>query len=304
MADRVTKTRGAKSNAPKPNSTGPERIAIVAGGGAIPLMVAESLADAGSPPFVAMLDGDADEKLSQYEHMRTSTARFGKLVAELKKRRLNKIVFVGSVQGRPKWSEFRPDWTTLKLLNRIAQVLRSGDNQLLSGMVRAIEDEGINVVGVHEILPHLLAGEGQISGSKPTKTQMDSISIGADAAMRLGALDAGQGVVVIGNRIVALEGAEGTDEMLERVTNLRARGKLPNKAGGVLIKLCKPQQDKRVDMPTIGAKTVQNAANAQLKGIVVHAGNTLISDFDQTTARANSTGLFIYGLSSNGIATI
>ncbi|MEM8541622.1 MAG: UDP-2,3-diacylglucosamine diphosphatase LpxI [Pseudomonadota bacterium] len=296
----MKKNRGAKSNAPDTKPLTTERIALVAGGGSIPVMVAKSLTDAGNPPFVAMLQGDADETLSKYEHLRISTALFGKLVAELKKRRLSKVVFVGSVQGRPKWSDFRPDWTTLKLIARIAVVLRSGDNELLSKMVNAIEDEGIEVLGVHEVLPNLLAGKGKIAGNKPSKTDMDSISVGTQAAMRLGALDAGQGVIVIGKRIVALEGAEGTDEMLERVADLRARGKLPQKAGGVLIKLCKPQQDRRVDMPTIGAKTVQNAANAKLKGIALQAGSTLISDIEATTAKAREMGLFVYGLSPEG----
>lgn len=299
MADRVKKNRGAKSNAHKPKSVTQEKIAIVAGGGAIPVMVAKTLAEQGTPPFVGLLEGDADESLRQYEHMRLSTALIGKLVVELKKRKLNKVVFVGTVQGRPKWSDFRPDWTTLKLLTRIATAMRSGDNQLLSAVVDAVEEEGIEVVGVHEILPQLLAGEGPIAGSKPSKAQMDSISVGSKAAKSLGALDAGQGVVVIGNRIVALEGAEGTDEMLERIADLRARGKLPAREGGVLVKLCKPQQDRRVDMPTIGAKTVHNAANARLKGIVVDAGNTLINDIDETIEHATNSGLFIYGLSSS-----
>lgn len=298
MVDRVKKSRGAKSNAHSSKSRPDEKIAIVAGGGSIPVMVAKSLTDAGGSPFIAMLQGDADETLSQYEHMRISTALFGKLIVELKKRQIDTLVFVGSVRGRPKWSDFRPDWTTLKLISRIAIVLRSGDNELLSKIVDAVEDEGIKVVGVHEILPHLLAGQGPIAGTKPSKLQMDSISIGAQAAMRIGALDAGQSVVVIGNRVVALEGAEGTDEMLERVADLRARGKLPKKSGGVLIKLCKPQQDRRVDMPTIGAKTVQNASNAQLKGIAVQAGSTLISDIDETVSSAINNDLFIYGISS------
>jgi len=296
MTGRVKKSRGSKSNRleipPKPV----EKIALVAGGGTIPVMVAQSLADAGTAPFVALLQGDADEALNKYEHMRISTALIGKLIAELKKRDIAKVIIVGSVKGRPKWTDFRPDWTTLKLVSRIAVVLRSGDNVLLSTVVDTIEDEGIKVVGVHEILPHLLAGEGIIAGAAPSKSQMDSISIGTQAAMRLGAIDAGQGVVVLGKRIVALEGAEGTDEMLERVADLRARGKLPNKTGGVLIKLCKPQQDKRVDMPTIGTKTIQNAVNAGLKGIALHAGNTLISDIEQTCVHANEKGVFIYGL--------
>lgn len=299
MADRVKKARGAKSNAPKTKSLPDERIAIVAGGGSIPVMVANNLADAGTPPFVAMLTGEADETLSKYEHMRISTALIGKLIAELKKKNIKKVVIVGSVQGRPKWTEFRPDLITLKLMTRIAVVLRSGDNKLLSTAVNAIEEEGIKVIGVHEIFPHLLATEGEIAGTRPSQLQMNSILIGARAAAQLGELDAGQGVIVIGSRIVALEGAEGTDEMLERVVDLRARGKLPQKAGGVLIKLCKPQQDKRVDMPTIGARTVHNAAKAKLDGIAVQAGNTLISNIEETIAGAQSAGLFIYGLSSN-----
>lgn len=297
MVGRVKKARGANSNAPEHQAIPTEKIALVAGGGSIPVMVAQSLAEAGNPPFVAFLEGDADATLCQYEHMRMSTAHIGRLITELKKRGIGKLVIVGSVRGRPQWTDFRPDWTTLRLISRIAMGLRSGDNKLLSSVVDAIEEEGIDVVGVHQILPHLLAGEGVIAGSKPSKSLMDSISVGSQAAIRLGALDAGQGVVVLGSRIVALEGAEGTDEMLERVADLRARGKLPQKAGGVLIKICKPQQDKRVDMPTIGAKTVQNVANAKLTGIALQAEATLISDIEDAVACANENAIFIYGLS-------
>ncbi len=289
------KTRGKTTKVKPPASQNGDRIALVAGGGTIPVMVAKSLSEAGKSPFIAMLEGDADPALSIFEHMHMSSALIGKLIAELKKRQITQLVLVGTVQARPKWSDFRPDLTTLKLLTRIISGLKSGDNALLSNVVNAIEEAGIKVVGVHEILPELLAINGVISGSKPTKTMLDSIRVGADAATRLGALDAGQGVVVIGRRIVALEGAEGTDQMLLRVADLRKTGKLPQKAGGVLVKLCKPQQDRRIDMPTIGVRTVQNAAAAGLKGIAIHAGSTLINNIDEVCALADQHNMFIFG---------
>ncbi len=289
------KTRGKSTKVQPPASQNGDRIALVAGGGTIPVMVAKSLSEAGKSPFIAMLEGDADPALSIFEHMHMSSALIGKLIAELKKRQITQLVLVGTVQARPKWSDFRPDLTTLKLLTRIISGLKSGDNVLLSNVVNAIEEAGIKVVGVHEILPQLLAINGVIAGSKPTKTMLDSIRVGADAATRLGALDAGQGVVVIGRRIVALEGAEGTDQMLHRVADLRKAGKLPQKAGGVLVKLCKPQQDRRIDMPTIGVRTVQNAAAAGLRGIAIHAGSTLINNIDEVCALADQHNMFIFG---------
>ncbi len=295
MAAGGSKTRGNSTEVKSSLTHNEDRIAIVAGGGPIPVMVAKSLSEAGISPFIAMLAGDADPSLSIFEHMRMSSALIGRLITELKKRQITKLVLVGTVKARPKWSHFRPDLTTLKLLSRIISGLKSGDDVLLTIVVNAIEEAGIKVVGVHEILPELLATDGVIAGSKPKNAVMDSISIGAEAATRLGALDAGQGVVVIGRRIVALEGAEGTDQMLLRVAKLRSDGNLSQKAGGVLVKLCKPQQDRRIDMPTIGVKTVENAASAGLKGIAIHAGSTLINNIEEVCALAEQHNMFIYG---------
>jgi DUF1009 family protein len=119
-----------------------------------------------------------------------------------------------------------------------------------------------------------------------------------EAALRLGELDVGQGAIAAGGRVVALEGAEGTDQMIERVYALRQAGRIP-KRGGVLVKMAKPRQDERADLPAIGVSTVENAARAGLSGIAIEAGRTFILGLGETMAAANEKGLFIETISRN-----
>jgi len=125
---------------------------------------------------------------------------------------------------------------------------------------------------------------------------MRDIEKAASAAMALGALDVGQGAVCVGGRVVALEGVEGTDRMLERVAALRAEGRISARRKGVLVKLCKPQQDVRADLPSIGVSTVDNARKAGLAGIAVEAGRALVLDRQAMIATADASGLFVCGI--------
>lgn len=272
------------------------RIALIAGAGKIPSIVADHIQQVGHAPFLVLLKGSASDDLRQYDHCELPTAAIGKLISTLKRKNITHVVIVGGVSGRPTWNEYRPDLTTLRLVSKIIAGIRSGDSALLSGVVEVLEEAGIAVVGAHEVMPDLLAPLGKISGKKPTQLQHVSIDLGVRAAQTLGSLDAGQGCVVIGSRIVALEGVEGTDAMLSRVAELRRDGRLPSKRGGVLVKMCKPQQDRRVDMPTIGLSTVKNAVKADLDGIAVQALGAMIVDFQAVVAEATRTKTFVYGI--------
>lgn len=282
------------AGAPEVGSGAP--IAIIAGGGQVPVHLARSMADRGRSFVVVMLKGDADPALAAYDHIAVDTvelARFKRFIAD---RGVRTVTLVGSVRGRPDIGRFRPDWTTLRFIGRILGALGRGDDALLRAVVAMLEDAGLTVIGAHEIEPDLVAPTGLLGKVGVPRGQEASLEAGVAAATALGALDAGQAVVVIGRRVVALEGAEGTDAMIERVAQLRAIGRLGRKKGGVLVKLRKPGQDVRVDMPTIGPQTVENAAAAGLAGIAVHGENTLVMDRAATVDAADRAGLFLVGL--------
>lgn len=163
-------------------------------------------------------------------------------------------------------------------------------------VVRMIEEAGIRVAGADDIVPSLLAPQGPIAGPQPDRACRADIEAARAAAIAIGALDIGQAAVAVGGRVVALEAAEGTDGMLERVAQLRASGRI-RKTGGVLAKCVKPRQDRRIDLPSIGPGTVDRVAAAGLSGIVVDAGASLILDLAELSDRAEKAGVFVLGSS-------
>lgn len=272
------------------------RYGVVAGSGSIPVELCARLAASGHAPVVFMLKDEADASLSQYHHYHTSTAQIGSIVKNATKNGVTHIVMVGGVHRRPALHEFRPDLFTLRLLPRMMAALRLGDDAILGQIVRGLEERGLKVVGVHELMPDMIADAGAMGRVKPSRAMMMTLETGQQAARALGNLDAGQGVVVIGRRIVALEGAEGTDAMVLRVADLKASGRLHHKRTGALVKVAKPNQELRADMPTIGVQTVHNVIKANLQGIAVHAARTLIVERQEVVAVADAAGLFIYGM--------
>lgn len=271
-------------------------LAIIAGGGQVPLHLARSLSEKGTAFVIVMLEGDADPALADYDHITVNMAELSRFKRYMLDRGVERVTLVGTVKGRPDISLFRPDWTTLRLIAQIARALGKGDDALLRAVVRMMEDGGLTVVGAHEIEPDLLAPAARLGAVAVPRGQKTAIEAGIVAANALGALDAGQAVVVLGTRVVALEGAEGTDAMLERIADLRANGRLGRRKGGVLVKLRKPGQDVRVDMPTIGPNTVAGAISAGLAGIAVHGENTLVMDRKAAIDAADAAGLFLIGL--------
>ncbi len=271
-------------------------VAIICGGGGFPLAVAEAARRAGREVFLVGLHGAADPDIAVYPHMWLKLGEFGKLFRSLAERSVKELSIVGSLT-RPDFSDLRLDFGGVRRLPDIARILRGGDDHALRGVVRFFEDEGYTVVGAHDLAPSLLLGEGPITTREPDAAAREDIALGVALGDALSAFDTGQSVVVANRRVVAVEAAEGTDAMVERVAQLRATGKLRLKGRcGVLVKAPKRGQDLRVDLPAIGPRTIAAAAAAQLDGIALAAHGVLVLQRDDIAAEADRLGLFVAGV--------
>ncbi|MEL6088895.1 LpxI family protein [Bartonella schoenbuchensis] len=268
-------------------------VAIIAGNGILPVTVARALEERGQKPFLVLLRGEADAALYNYEHCELSIGELARLFKALKKAAICNVILAGGVKKRPTLLQLRPDWTTLLVLPKVFKALGSGDDSLLKACICVIEAHGFQVIGAHEVLPDLLAPiEFNLTSRRATQKENVDIQLAAKATRLLGQLDVGQAAVAINGRVVALEGAEGTDDMLRRVHEMREKEQIPLK-GGVLVKSAKPQQDHRVDLPSIGPTTVINVAKSGLAGIAVEANRSLILSLKETIETANKHSLFI-----------
>ncbi|MBY5369848.1 LpxI family protein [Rhizobium leguminosarum] len=273
------------------------RLAIIAGGGLLPSYVAEAARAAGENPVIVALKDESDRRWEAYDHAVIGIGDFAALEGLLNRYGIGRVVMSGSVRRRPEWREVRPTLRTLMKMPAVIRTLLSGgDDKVLQMVIRLIEGNGRRVVGAHEIAPDLLAAVGPLGTAIPGEEDRRDINRAAEAAEMLGRLDVGQGAVAIGGRIVALEGLEGTDEMLERVAGLRAAGRISPRRRGALVKLCKPQQDIRADLPAIGVSTVLNAKQAGLAGVAVEAGRALVLDRAAVIKAADEAGLFVCGI--------
>ena len=282
-----------KSAVPAQAPDAEARTAIIAGNGLLPQVVAEALEKKGNPPFILCLKGEADESLKRYEHVTVSVVEFTRLITALKQSGAKNVILAGGVRQRPHLSDIRLDLTTLRALPRVFRALGKGDDALLRAFIGLLESYGFRMVGAHQIVPDILAPAASVlTTTKPDKKEQHNIELAREAARLLGTLDVGQGAVAVGGRVVALEGAEGTDNMIERVRQMRDEGRIPRQ-GGVLVKCAKPSQDERADLPTIGIDTVANIAAAGLSGIAIEAGRTVMLSYKDTVQAADAEGLFI-----------
>ncbi len=273
------------------------RLAIIAGNGFLPVHLARAARDAGEDPFIIPLRKESDQDFGGFEVAGASIADVAAINRIFREQGIDRVVLSGGVTRRPDWRDIRPTWKTIRKLPLLMKTLvAGGDDALLQVAIGIIEAQGCRVVGAHEIAPGLLAKIGPLGTCLPSADDRDDIERAIEAARRLGELDIGQGAVSVGGRVVALEGAEGTDAMLRRVAALRAEGRISRRRKGVLVKLCKPQQDMRADLPTVGPSTVANAAEAGLAGIAIEAGRALVLQEDAMIAAADKAGIFVCGI--------
>jgi UDP-2,3-diacylglucosamine hydrolase len=272
------------------------KTAVIAGSGRLPEILALELVKHGQKPVIAGIVGEVGRWAASYPGFEIQTVEIGRLVRELKARAVVNVVLAGGVRSRPELSNIRPDWVTLRSIPVFLRALRQGDDALLRAFMNVMQKHGFHVLGAHEIMPDLLAPRGTMTAVKPGRDDDENISRALEAARELGRLDIGQGAVAVRGRVVAVEGAEGTEAMIARVCEMRSTGRISKKRGGVLVKIAKPGQEKRADLPAIGPETVDQAVKAGLAGIAVEAGASLILGFEETIRRANAQKIFVHGL--------
>jgi len=281
--------------APADNATsGP--IALVAGAGRLPELVAASLERAGRPYRVLAVRGFTERRMRARASATVDLLDIPGTLAILKGWAPLAILPVGGV-ARPSPAALMNASHALR--NRtLLKAMAGGDDRLLRAVLSLLEENGHRVMGVHEAAPDLLGASGRLGRHGPDAAARASIATGRALLAGLAPFDVGQAAVVAGERVLAVEGPEGTDRMLARA---RAIGRRPfgrGKAarGTVLVKLPKQGQDLRIDLPAIGPRTVIAAQAAGCVGIAIGAGFTLVIDREETVAAADRCGLFLIGL--------
>lgn len=273
------------------------RLAILAGRGRFPLIVARAAREQACDPFILAIEGEADQDWKGFDHAQVPIGNLAEVSALLRRERIGAVVMAGGIARRPRLADIRPSWASLRAApSALKALLSGGDDSVLRAAIRVIENHGVRVLGAQEIAPGLLGAPGPLGRHAPQASDRSDMTAAIDAALALGRLDIGQGAVSAGGRVVALEGLEGTDAMLARVAELRANGRLRTGARGVLAKMCKPTQDERADLPSIGPETVINAHAAGLAGIALEAGRSLVLDREELIAKADRLGLFVTGI--------
>jgi UDP-2,3-diacylglucosamine hydrolase len=272
-------------------------IGLIAAGGVMPFAVAESLIARGINPILFALKGVCDPvRVERFRHHWISVGQIGKAVKLFRAENCRDLVFIGTLV-RPALSEIRLDWDTLHVIGRVWAAFRGGDDHLLSGIGRILEQDGFRMVGIKDVAPDLLMPEGRLALAAPDEDAAADIARGREVLHALSPFDIGQAAVVIDGHVVGVEDIEGTDGLLARVARLRAEGRIRAKAGrGVLVKAPKSGQDLRFDLPTIGPRTIEGVAAAGLAGIAVVAGNTIIVEPQTMIETADAAGLFVTGL--------
>jgi hypothetical protein len=272
------------------------KLGLIAGGGALPIEIANACREADRPLFVIRLRGFADPALQAFDGVDSGLAEMGKGFKALKQAGCRAVCFAGIVK-RPDFSALMPDLRGLASLPGAILAARHGDDALLRYMVKEFEKEGFLIEGAHEVGAGLALGEGPLGRVVPGKSHKADIERALAVARAVGRLDIGQGAVVARGLVLAVEAQEGTDAMLARCADLPAelRG-TPEAPCGVLAKTPKPIQERRVDMPTIGVATVMAAAKAGLAGIVGESGALLVVDRQAVIQRADDLGLFVVGV--------
>jgi DUF1009 family protein len=268
-------------------------LGIIAGGGQLPYIVAESVGARGFPVHIFGIRGEASEAIERFTHTWVKWGELGKLFATCDTIGCRDLVIIGGV-SRPDFANVKFDLGAIKNLPFILSLGKGGDDQVLSSIVRFFEGKGFRVHGAGDMAPELLVGEGRLGKKRPTAEELADIEVGVNVVRELGRLDVGQAAVVAKGYVLAVEAAEGTDAMLNRCAELRESGRTRGRAG-VLVKAPKPGQEERIDMPTIGPATVQKAAAAGLAGIAVAAERVLMAERAATIDAADQNEIFLLG---------
>lgn len=278
------------SSAGRP-AAGGRKLAVIACMGEMPGDIIRACQEQGRPFYVAAIRGACEPELvAGVPHGWYDLVEVGRLLADLRAQGCEELTLAGPIR-RPELHKLVPrDLKGAALLRRLLRARGQGDDALLRTVLEFFQDHGLEPVGTDAVAGSLLTPEGALGRLAPDAAALADIELGIRAVAAIGALDIGQAAVVRGGRVLALEAAEGTDAMLARCAELAPEGQ-----GGVLVKMPKPGQEARADLPALGPRTVAGAAAARLAGIAAEAGATLLFERDRTRRAADEAGIFVYG---------
>jgi DUF1009 family protein len=261
-----------------------EIIGIIAGGGQFPLMVADSIKKRGHRVVAVAHRDETDPALADRvdQIVWINLGQLGQLIKALKKNKVQKALMAGEISKRLMF-RVKPDLKGLTLMSKIAIF---HDDGILRSLAKELEREGIHIVSSASFVPELLSPPGCLTRRKPTKKEKEDIQVGWRVAKELGKMDIGQCVVVRRKTVLALEAMEGTDETILRGGRLA-------KEKAVVVKVCKPNQDLRFDVPSVGLRTVENMSEVKASVLALEAGKTLMFDKSEMIQLANRSGISI-----------
>lgn len=269
-------------------------LALVAGAGRLPVLLADRLEAEGRDWRLCVLEGVTSEAAEDREATPVRLERLGSFLDELREAGVTEVCFAGAV-NRPHLDPSQVEPRSVPLIERLALAMQAGDDTTLRAVLAIFEEAGLTVRAAHELRPDLLPAAGVLSRAEPDDRARSDAARAADVVATLGAADVGQGCVVAQGQVLAVEALAGTDWMLASLTRFPAERRPDPRAGrGLLYKGPKPGQDRRVDLPAIGPGTVRAAAEAGLGGVVVEAGGVVVLDPDATVAAADEAGLFLW----------
>lgn len=268
------------------------RLGILAGAGELPLRLVEVCRATGRDVFVLAFNGESNpDCVRDVPHVWLDLGSVGSAIRALKEARCEDVVMAGPIR-RPRLASLRLDSRGAAMIPKLFRA--RGDDALLAVVIGELEGEGFNVVGADDVFSELLVGDGILSERHPDDGEWADIARGVEVVKAVGEIDVGQAAVVHRGYVLGVEAAEGTDALIDRSASLRHEER-----GGVLVKLRKPSQDRRADLPTIGIGTIDRARAVQLAGIAVEAGETLILNRDDVIEGTNAGDLFLVGVSAS-----
>jgi len=272
-------------------------IVILAGAGRLPALLADELQRSRRPFRILAFRGFAERDVRQRADAVVDLLDVSRALAAIGRWGATLVTLAGAV-SRPNPSAALGAFAYFRNRRELDDILSAGDDHLLRGVVRLMEGRGLGVVGVGDLAPGLLARAGAYGRIEPKPDDMASIAMGLSLLRDLSPYDVGQATVVAASRVIAVEGPEGTDRMLDRVARFSSRWPLRRRAtvAGVLVKTAKRGQDTRVDLPAVGPRTIERAARAGLQGVAIGAGDTLVLDEPATIRMADRLGLYLIGV--------
>ena len=260
-------------------------IGLVAGNGQFPLEFAENARARGLSVVTVALKGEADKRIEELSQSTTwvSVGQLGKLIRSLRRAGCRQVAFAGGVTRVNFVDGFRIDWVGLRMLSKLRSF---NDDSLMRGIIATVENGGVQVIGASTLLEKSVPKAGTLTKRGLTRDEIENAKIGWEAARTTGALDIGQSIVMRNKTIIAVEAVEGTDATIKRAAAVRGEG-------GVLVKLAKPIQDLRIDLPAIGVRTIELMRENRISALVVEAGKAIMLDPQGILEAANRLDIAI-----------